>query len=200
MNRDILENSVILVGPPACGKSTISRRLQKELDLEEVSIDRIRNAWRHEHKKKYNELDKYKLVIGALSNLKRPSVISFGGGDGMFRNKTLQAMFNIAISKFPHVIELGYSEDKNETIEELYKRACNDTGRFGPAKRIDDEEKRKEFIEDNKKRIKDDLTNIVMNNHFSDFCTTTIYTKGLTPDEVCEEVLKSLSKNDKKSK
>jgi shikimate kinase len=69
-------NRIILLGPPAIGKSTISKELVKELGLEPISLDMHQNNFGG-----FGEKNEIKCVDWALSNkVDTPSILDFGGG------------------------------------------------------------------------------------------------------------------------
>ena len=174
MNNEIFEKSIILVGPPAIGKSTLSDRLSLETGFKEISVDSYRNRYRKEHGNHFTEYDKIEVYREILGDLKEPSIISFGGGDGMFDDKQYESMFRDGISKFSNVILLEYSNDKEETINELVKRRINEFN-----------------IQDDNviNSISGDIKRIVNNNKFSEFCTDIVYTKNKSIDDISDEIL-----------
>lgn len=174
MNNEVFEKSIILVGPPASGKSTLSARLSLETGFKEISVDYYRNRYRKNHNGQYTENDKLEIYREILGDLKEPAIISFGGGDGMFNDKQCESKFRNGISNFSNVILLMYSNDKEETINELVRRRTNEFN-------IQDDH----VIND----IAGDIKRIVNNNKFDEFCTDTVYTKNKNIDDITDEIL-----------
>jgi adenylate kinase family enzyme len=70
------ENRIILLGPPAVGKSTISKALGEKLDLEVISLDMNQMKFGG-----FGEEEEVECVKWALSNkVNKPSILDFGGG------------------------------------------------------------------------------------------------------------------------
>ena len=107
------KNRIILLGPPAIGKSTISKELGKELGLEVLSLDVLN----FEIMKDFTEKGRIKTVEMAISDKKyQDSILDFGGGHVYFgNNKDL-------IKDYKNVFVLIPSEDY-ELSQDLLKKA-----------------------------------------------------------------------------
>lgn len=70
------KNRIILLGPPTIGKSTISKALGENLDIEVISLDMNQMKFGG-----FGEKEEVECVEWALSNkVNKPSVLDFGGG------------------------------------------------------------------------------------------------------------------------
>lgn len=175
-------NEIILLGPPAVGKSTTAKLLAKKLNLKVVSLDDLCKSYykeigyNHKHMKdlwdkvgimaayQYGKIfDPYSIerVLEDCSNC----IFDFGGGNNASGfNFELERMEK-ALKAYKNVVLLYPCPDKIEALKFVHKR--------------------KTFSEEQRELIE----HIVKDESNFNFAKHTIFVKGKTPEQVCDEVL-----------
>jgi shikimate kinase len=172
---------VILIGPIRAGKSTVGKLLAERLNLPQRSLDIVFDSYldRIGYDRKYAaglkkigfyELTKYWKLFepyGVEQIVVEPeaAVVDFGGGHSIYEDETLFARVKSALSPFPNVFLIMPSPDLKESIAILNER----TGGY-VSNGYDFHEN---FIKS--------CCNYELAKH-------TVYTKGKTPEETCEEI------------
>ena len=170
---DILEKSIILIGPMGSGKSTIANLLCDKCDMPHVALDnRNQLSSLYEQQQNFSNFKEFEFFLTAtvLTNLPEPMVIDFGAGHSIYEDEIMFLEMQSLISRFSNVVLLMPSEDKEESIAILNERKGIESG---SNKDIDN----RHFV------------NMPSNYELA---TITEYTKDKTPEEIAEEIKKSL--------
>jgi len=131
--------TLVLIGPPASGKSTLAPLLAEELSLEQVQLDEIRWAYYDEigfdhtyaaelsragdllamyHYSKPFEIHALERVLVEHAG----GVIELGGGHSVFEDPTLLERARRALLPVPYVVLLMPSNDMAQSLEVLRGR------------------------------------------------------------------------------
>ena len=179
IDQEILDKTIILIGPIGSGKSTLSSALCKKCDLPSISLDDKKQLW--SLYEQYNNFGHFKdfefwLTANVLTNLNVPAVIDFGGGHSIYENPLSFYLMKKLVTRFKNVELLMPSEDKDESFEILRQR-----------------------LEDNKYDMSDWL--LSTNRHFIDspcnyeLASNTVYTKGLSIEEISNVIMDNVLNN-----
>lgn len=125
IDNEILEESIILIGPMGVGKSTISDELSKENNLERISLDNQKAL-----KEFYEDKDmflnfkdfEFYLMASVLTSLDKPKIIDFGAGHSIYENPLMFLEFKKLISRFSNVVLLMPCENKEESLRIINER------------------------------------------------------------------------------
>ena len=184
IDSEVMENSIILIGPMGVGKSTIAKELSRRISLPRVSLDNREQLARY-----YSQRDKFSsskefefyLTSSVLTDLKKPAVIDFGAGHSIYENPIMFFEMKKLIRKFLNVVFLIPSEDKEKAMELLNKRINK---RDGTTTEVTADNKR--FIE--RSNLNSQLASIIM------------YTQGKTPSEIAEELIVRTNQKEQREK
>ena len=179
----------------SAGKTTIAPLLAEKLGLEHCALDEVR--WDYYNEIGYDEaevarISKAEGLLGRLRYWKpfeahavervladyRNCVVDFGAGHSVYEDESLFARVERALAPFPNVILLLPSPDLDESAKIV-------NARLEP--QLQDEGV-------------DVAAILAVNEHFarhpSNFklAKTVIYTEGKTPEETCEEIIRSITK------
>ena len=174
---------IILIGPIRAGKSTVGKLLAERLHLPQRSLDIIfdsyldgigydRNHAAELKKIGFYELTKYWKAFepyGVEQIVSEPeaAVIDLGGGHSIFDDEILFTRVKKALSPFPNVILIMPSPDMEESIAILNERTNG-------------------YVSNGY----DFHENFVRSRCNYELAKHTVYTKGKTPEETCEEIEK----------
>lgn len=176
---------IILIGPIRAGKSTVGKLLAERLDLSQRSMDKISGAFYDEigydrelakrlEEQGFYELYKYWKPFEAYA-LERivsepdDSIIDLGGGHSIYEDETLFARVKKSLSPFPNVFLIMPSPDLEESIAILNERTDG-------------------FVSNGY----DFHAQFVRSRCNYELAKHIFYTKGKTPEETCEEIVKSV--------
>lgn len=174
IDKNILENSIILIGPMGSGKSTIADILHKKCDMPRVSLDsREQLSSLYAKRSMFKNFKEFEFFLtgNVLTNLREPIVIDFGAGHSIYEDEALFLEMKSLISRFSNVILLMPSENKDESIAILNERKGIESG------------------------SREDINN----RHFIDMpcnydlATIIEYTKDKTPEQISDEVISQIS-------
>ena len=185
-----MTSAIILIGPVRTGKSTIGRLLSEKLEIDHFSLDDLR--WNYYREIGYdNDLASYIRRTGGFVALvfywkqfdvyavervlaEHPnSIIDFGAGHSVYESKELFARAKTALAPLPNVILILPSPDLDESIEILNERTKDLTGSYGQGFNWNEY-----FV-----------------RHPSNYelAKFTVYTKGKTPNETCDQIIRMIS-------
>jgi shikimate kinase len=177
---------IILIGPPAVGKSTVSQLLAAQLDVPLYALDvqernyppelgydpdrasqffqtqGIRGLWRYEQPFLVTHL-------GQLIRDAQDGIIDFGAGHSVFEDETDLAQAQQALAPYPSVVLLLPSPDLDQSIRILKERPRSTTNGVD--------------------------TNRYLIEHpaYADLATIGVYTEGQTPEETCRTIIAQLN-------
>jgi shikimate kinase len=176
---------VILIGPIRAGKTTVGKLLSERLNLPQRSLDIILDSYLdgigydRKHAAKLKEIGFYELTkywkafepYGVEQIVSEPeaAVIDLGGGHSIFDDEILFARVKKALLLFPNVTLIMPSPDLEESIAILNERTNG-------------------FVSNGY----DFHENFVRSRCNYELAKQTVYTKGKTPEQTCEEIEKLL--------
>ncbi|MEP6925659.1 MAG: shikimate kinase [Pyrinomonadaceae bacterium] len=176
---------LILIGPIRTGKSTVGKLLAERLNLPQRSLDIIFDSYLDGigYDRKYAaelkkigfyELTKYwkpfePYGVEQIVSEPEAAVIDLGGGHSTYEDETLFTRVKKALLPFPNVFLIMPSPDLNESIAILNERTNG-------------------FVSNGF----DFHDNFVRSHCNYELAKQTVYTKGKTPEETCEEIEKLL--------
>ena len=176
---------VILIGPIRAGKSTVGKLLAEKLHLPQRSLDLIFDSYLDEigydraHAAELKKIGFYELTqywkafepegVARIVAEPEAAVIDLGGGHSVYDDANLFARVKKTLAPFPNVILIMPSPDLEESIAILNERT---NGFVSNGYDFHDE-----FVRSR--------CNYELAKH-------TVYTKGKTPAETCEEIAKLL--------
>lgn len=179
-------SDIILIGPQGAGKSTIADMLSAKMGLPQFSMDTLR--WRYYKEIGYDEAKAKEMLEGvgfhALYKYWKPfdahaveriladhsnCIIDFGAGHSVYEDDELFRRVEKALEPYKNVILLLPSPDLDESVKIL-------TDLFG---------------EDISGGIKYN-EHLVKHHSNHDLAKIVVYTKGKTPEETCDEILKRI--------
>lgn len=125
IDSNILDNSILIIGPMGVGKSTISDELSKSTGLKVVSLDNGEQlSHLYQQKPNYRNFKDFEfyLTSSVLTELDEPMVIDFGAGHSIYENPIMFYEMKKLITKFKNVILILPSEDLNESLRIINER------------------------------------------------------------------------------
>ena len=179
-----MNDDIILIGPIGSGKSTIAQLLSERLHLPRISMDDVR--WNYYHEIGYDDdLARQKAetegfwslyqywkpfeahaVERLLSEYNR-CVIDFGAGHSVYEDDDHFTRIQRVLAPYTNVVLLLPSPDPEESVQIL-----ND---------------RNESLRDMQPNINEHFINHHSN---ADLAKLVVYTKGRTPEETCDEIVR----------
>jgi len=183
-------SNIILIGPVRTGKSTIAQLLSVKLGIERVSLDDLR--WQYYREIGYrDELAQYIRHTGGFVALVfywnqydayavervladyQDNVIDFGAGHSVYESEEFSTRVRAALAPYQNVIHILPSANLDESIEILNERTKDLVGSYGQGFNWNEY-----FV-----------------RHPSNYelAKFTVYTKGKTPDETCDEIIRMIS-------
>ena len=182
-----MKKDIILIGPIHVGKSTIGELLSVKLGIPRCSMDGLRFDYYKEigydeelaNRKSYTEgfwsLYEYwkpfeAYAVERLLSEYSNCVIDFGAGHSVYEDDALFKRVQLVLAPYQNIILLLPSSNPEESIE---------------------------ILNDRDEGLRDMTPNI--NEHFIkhhsnyDFAKFIVYTKGKTPEETCEEILRLIT-------
>ena len=125
ISQEILENSILLIGPMGAGKSTISKRLSEVTDMPRISLDdrkQLQNFYQNRVRfTNFKDFEFY-LTSGVLTSIKEPSIIDFGAGHSIYENPIMFYEMQKLIKRFNNIELILPSENMDESLKIINKR------------------------------------------------------------------------------
>lgn len=184
-----MKSEIILIGPPRTGKSTIGRLLAKKLGVKQLSLDDER--WEYYKEIGYDEelakrirktggfvslvfywkqFDAY--AVERLLKDHSNCIFDFGAGHSIYESQELFNRVQSILSTYSNVVLILPSEDKEKSIQILNERTSDLIGSYGQGFNWNEY-----FIHH--------PSNYKLAKHI-------VYTKGKTPQETCDEILRTI--------
>lgn len=192
LHSEITENcvtNIILIGPVRTGKSTIAQLLSEKLGLNRASLDELR--WDYYREIGYSDdLARHIRATGGFVALvfywklfdvyavervlaeHKNTIIDFGAGHSVYESTEFLKRAKTLLQHQPNVILILPSPDADESIKILNERTKDLVGSFGQGFNWNEY-----FVRQS--------SNYVLAKH-------TVYTKGKTPQETCNEIIRLL--------
>jgi shikimate kinase len=182
-----MRTDIVLIGPVRTGKSTQGRLLAEKLGLPQASLDALRYQYYQEigfdplmakeirQKGGFLALMFYRELFAAYAVERllaehHNCVIDFGAG--IYESDEMFARVQKALADFANVVLLLPSPDMEESLRILNARDANP-----PAD------------------LTFDLTARFLKHHtYYDLARLTVYTRGKTPEETCQEILERVKR------
>jgi len=185
-----MTSNIVLIGPVRTGKSTIGKLLSERLGLDHVSLDDLR--WNYYREIGYEDdlANRIRQTGGFVALVfywkqfdvhavervlseHQNCVIDFGAGHSVYDSKEFFSRVKAVLAPCPNVILILPSSDMDESIEILNERTKDLTGSFGQGFNWNEY-----FV-----------------RHPSNYelAKFTVYTKGKTPDETCDQIIRMIS-------
>lgn len=187
--------TILLIGPLGVGKSTVGRLLAEKLGLPQCSVDRVR--WQY-----YAEIGYDSALAAQIAQSEQgirgqlryceafdahtiervlaehtPGVIDFGASNAVYDDSSLLARVEKLLTPYPHVILLLPSPDLDESAALLKTRLTEMLQAKGEAAS-------QELFD-----LNDYFIRHPSSHRLAKFV---LYTKGKTPEEICDEILPRL--------
>ncbi len=173
ISQEIMDNSILLIGPMGTGKSTITKKLNELTGLPRISLDNreqlSRFYQRRDDFKNFKDFEFY-LTSSVLTSINEPTIIDFGAGHSVYENPIMFYEMQKLIKKFKNVELVLPSENVDESLRIVNERMSS-RGGSGPHNSFDTN---KHFIES-------------PCNY--ELATDIVYTYNMTPDEIANTIL-----------
>lgn len=180
-----MRREFVIIGPAGVGKTTVSKLLAERLDVPKVSMDDVlfgyfrevgfdEDHWKHIAEKLGKPAAYRYLKVFGSYGVKRilednqNCVFDFGGGGVMGEFPDEFAAMKTALSEFENVVFLIPAPDKKESLRFLYDRLKINP----PGWTI--------------------LEHLVFHPTHEELAKHTVYVKGKTPEQVCDDILMKL--------
>jgi len=183
-----MNSEIILIGPIGTGKSTVGKLLSEKLRIPQIEMDELRAKYYKEigYDEELAKSKSEKEGLWGLYQYWKPfeayaverllseynnCVIDFGPGHSVYENDILFERVKKVLDPYKNIVLLMPSPDLDESINILNERS--------------------EFLRD----MKPNLNEHFIKHHSNyDLAKFTVYTKGKTPEETCEEIMQLISK------
>lgn len=179
INQEILDSSILLIGPMGTGKSTISKKLNELTGFPRISLDdreQLSNFYQHRGDFiNFKDFEFY-LTSSVLTSISEPTIIDFGAGHSVYENPIMFYEMKKLIKKFKNVELILPSENVDESLKIVNERMSS-RGGSGPHDAFD------------------------TNRHFIEspcnyeLATDIVYTHNMTPDEIANAILTKIQSN-----
>ncbi|HEU5098340.1 MAG TPA: shikimate kinase [Roseiflexaceae bacterium] len=181
-----MDTTIVLIGPPGAGKTTVAPLLAKRLGRPVIDLDTERWAYyaeigyRHDHAQWLVEEQGLEALIAywkpfELYAVERVlsdhtgSIIAFGAGHSVYDDATQFARVHSRLARCQHVVLIMPTPDRAQAIQHLNARLPIDDPHRDALMRIHDQ--------------------LITNHSNEDLATITVYTEGKTPEDTCEDIL-----------
>lgn len=180
-----MNNSIVLLGPIAVGKTTVAKKLSKKLNMPYVSYDLIKLNFFKE--------------VGFSEDIKQ-KIVGKLGWKGVYR---YYCLFNpYAVSKVLHqfnncIIELGGCSTMCEQVnqKQIIKKAIAEVENSFLLMPYPCAKKTIKFLNSrtNWKNNENLNQEIVNNLFFNNFSKNIVYTKKYSPDVICQKIINKIN-------
>ena len=184
IDQNILDNSILIIGPMGVGKSTISNELSKSTGLKRLSLDdREQLSQLYQQRSDFNNFKEFEfyLTSSVLTGINEPMIIDFGAGHSIYENPIMFYEMKKLITKFKNIELILPSEDLNESLQIINDRISARNGNNLNQRMLDN----KHFIE---------------NPCNYELPTDIIYTNNRTLEEITGAILQSIEERQQKQK
>ena len=180
IDKNITDNSIILIGPMGVGKSTVSKNLQSLTGMSGISLDN-KEQLKDLYAKKDEFLSKkdFELYLtgSVFNSLDKPAIIDFGAGHSIYRTPLAFYEFQRLMKKFKNIVFLVPSEDKSEALRIINERVA----KRGQNNDVD-------YTKINRGHLESPCNDII--------ATMKICTKGMNSSRVASEILRRIQERE----
>ena len=172
INQEILDNSILLIGPMGTGKTTVSKKLSEVTGYPLVSLDnREQLSQYYRQAKNFNHFKEFEfyLTSSVLTTLNEPSIIDFGAGHSIYENEIMFYEMKKLIQRFKNIELLLSSQNLEEAKIILNERI----------------KKRRNKIE---QRVLENNKHFIESPCNYELASDTCYTYDKTPDEIAMDI------------
>ncbi len=176
IKQEILDNSILIIGPMGTGKSTLSQKLSEITSMPQISLDNREQLQKFYQNSRF--FDNFKdfefyLTSRVLTSMQEPTIIDFGAGHSVYENPLMFYEMQRLIKQFKNIELILPSENKDESLRIINERI------------------------DSRENMSPNRLNA--NKHFIEspcnyeLATDIIYTKNMTPDEIANVILTKIT-------
>lgn len=189
--------TVIIIGPMAAGKTTVSERVAARLGLPHVSLDDVGRGYYEEAGYDRAHAEELLTSVGETEGMTyiRPfyvhavrrvledhpgCVLDFGAGHVVHDDPSLFESVRATLEPHPHVILLLPSPDMDESMAILHERILQRVAEYA-----EEGEDYSWAVEENKY--------FTLHPANMRLAKATVYTNGRSPEETCQEIVRLVS-------
>jgi shikimate kinase len=179
-----VKSDIILIGAIGVGKSTVGTLLAERLNIPQYSMDDLRLGYYKEigYDEEFAKNKRESEGFWGIYQYWKPfeayaverlladhdhCVIDFGAGHSVYEDDALFQRVQKILAPYPNIILLMPSPNRDESVQILNER--------------------NEYVSDGQPNINEHFVKHPSNDQLAKF---TVYNKGKTPEETCEEILK----------
>ncbi len=173
MNKDIYEDSIILIGPSGAGKTTMANYFEKTLKMSRISLDKMELDARDLNLRDHfgtNEDFYYYLIKTAIDlalEHKNAYIIDFGANHSIYHDSKVLEEVKKLLRPFKNIVLLLPYKDKQKAITVMSDRSHGDTS--------------------NNAEFYDSLSN-------KELQTMTVYGEERSPKEIADEIFANIER------
>ena len=178
MNKNLYEDSIILIGPSGAGKSTVADDMEKRLKMPRVCLDKMASdARKNGERARFRTPDEfsYYMIHSLISVAEKRegayAVVDFGAGHSIYKDKTIFAKVKKELKPFKNVVLLLPCKDESKALEIMASRSTGDTS---------------------------DNLEFLRNPCNRELATMVVYADGRTPQEISDEIMSRIDQRKKR--